>query len=91
MLKNPPVIVQSLYRSVCELQVRKSYEEKRRKRREKGQQRPWKLKSMKAEAAEEPVVKGRSRHSNAAGANRDELDRERFMQVPFLCQKNCSL
>ena len=63
------------------LQVRKSYEEKRRRRREKGQQRSWKLKSMKAEAAEEPVVKGRGRHGNAAGAQREQMDRERFMEV----------
>lgn len=63
--------------------MRKSFEEKRRRRREKGQQRAWKLKSMKAEAAEEPVVKGRGRHGNAAGINREELDRERFMQVCF--------
>ena len=61
--------------------MRKSYDEKRRKRKEKGHQRPWKLKSMKAETVEEPIVKGKSRHGNAAGVNRDELDRERFLQV----------
>lgn len=68
------------------LQVRKSYEERRRKRREKGHQRAWKLKSMKAEMAEEPVVKGRGRHGQASGASREEQDRERFMEV-----KKCNM
>ena len=35
--------------------VRKSYEEKRRRRRARAQQRPWKLKRMAVEAGEEEV------------------------------------
>ena len=34
-----------------------------------------------AEAADEPVVKGKGRHGRDSGANREEMDRERFMQV----------
>ena len=64
-------------------QVRKSYEEKRRRRRARGHQRPWRLKRMAMEAGEEaaPSVSGRGRDSRAGGAPRHEQDMERFMQV----------
>jgi hypothetical protein len=61
--------------------VRKSYEARRKRRKERGQLRSWKLKSMKAEAADEPIVKGKGRHGRDAGVNREEIDRERFMEV----------
>lgn len=44
---------------------------------------------MKAEAEEEPVMKGRGRHGHASGANRDELDRERFMEVSSQAINTC--
>lgn len=61
--------------------MRKSYEARRKRRKERGQQRSWKLKSMKAEAADEPIVKGKGRHGRDAGINREDIDRERFMEV----------
>ena len=73
------------------MQVRKSYEARRKRRKERGQQRSWKLKSMQAEAADEPVVRGKGRHGKDSGANREELDRERFMQVCPLMQLSTRL
>lgn len=60
-------------------QVRKSYEEKRRRRKARGEQRPWKLKRMAMEVEEEPGTTGRGR--DARTAPRHEQDLERFMQV----------
>ncbi|CAL8460889.1 g420 [Coccomyxa elongata] len=58
--------------------VRKSYEEKRRRRKARGEQRPWKLKRMAIELEEEPGTSGRGR--DARNAPRHEQDLERFMQ-----------
>lgn len=61
--------------------VRKSYEEKRRKKRAKGQTtRPWKLKhlDMEVDDGEAPAKGARGRA--VAAADNDEEERERFMQ-----------
>ncbi len=63
-------------------QVRKSYEEKRRRRKARGEQRAWKLKRMAMEAEEEPGTTGRGRDARAAP--RHEQDLERFMQVGII-------
>jgi hypothetical protein len=63
-------------------QVRKSYEEKRRRRRARGHQRAWKLQRMAVDAAEEPAAaSGRGRAGARAEAPRGEADLERFMEV----------
>ena len=63
-------------------QVRKSYEEKRRRRRARGHQRAWKLQRMAVDAADEPAAaSGRSRQAARADAPRGEADMERFMEV----------
>jgi len=66
------------------LLVRKSYEERRRKRKAKGERRPWVLKRMDMvggddpAAADAPAARARGR---AAGAPTDDgADMERFMQ-----------
>ena len=61
-------------------QVRKSYEEKRKRRRARGIQRSWKLKRIAADVEEEPVGKGRARQG-PSDLSKDEIDRERFMEV----------
>lgn len=63
------------------MQVRKSYEEKRRRRKVRGEQRAWKLKRMAMELEEEPGTTGRGR--DARNAPRHEQDLERFMQVSW--------
>ena len=70
-------------------QVRKSYEEKRRRRRARGHQRAWKLQRMAVDAADEPAAaSGRGRQAARADAPRGEADLERFMearpQLPML-------
>ena len=66
------------------MQVRKSYEEKRRRSKAGGRARPWKLKRMAVDSAgDDPTVKGRGRHGAAAGLSQDEADRERFLEVPL--------
>ena len=63
-------------------QVRKSYEEKRRRRRARGHQRAWKLQRMAVDAADEPAAaSGRGRQAARADAPRGEADLERFMEV----------
>lgn len=57
--------------------VRKSYEEKRKKRRLKGHRRPWMLKRMDIEAADEPAGR-RSKARDAEEAAEEE--RERFLE-----------
>eukprot|EP00887_Chlorella_sp_A99_P002026 scaffold18.g2026.t1 len=60
--------------------VRKSYEEKRRRRRAKGQQRLWRLKRMAVDAgAEETAAAGPSRRM-AAGVEQEQQDMERFLE-----------
>ena len=67
--------------------VRKSYEEKRRRRRAKGQQRPWRLKRMAVDAggeAEAAAAAGpgpRSNRAAAAGLEQEQQDMERFLEV----------
>ena len=70
---------------VATVQVRKSYEEKRRRRRARGQQRAWKLKRMAMELGEEgtPSTSGRGRDAQRGGPGRQDQDMERFMQVGF--------
>ena len=66
-------------------QVRKSYEERRRRRRARGHQRAWKLQRMAVDAAEEPAAaSGRGRQAARADAPRGEADLERFMEVRAL-------
>jgi len=66
-------------------QVRKSYEEKRRRRRARGHRRAWKLQRMAVDAAEEPAAaSGRGRAGARAEAPRGEADLERFMEVQDL-------
>lgn len=62
-------------------QVRKSYEEKRRRRRLRGRQRPWQLKRMAAGSSDEPESRGKGRHAGGCTAAREEADKERFMEV----------
>lgn len=57
--------------------VRKSYEDKRRRRRARGQQRPWKLKRMAVDAGEEEVV---TRGGKGGQADQEQRDLERFME-----------
>lgn len=63
-------------------QVRKSYEEKRRRRKARGERRPWKLKRMAIDASELVGARGKGERSEAVRA---EADMEQFMQVglPF--------
>jgi len=65
-------------------QVRKSYEEKRNRRKARGQKRPWRLKRMTMELEDDnaPSGPGRGREQRGApGGTRREQDMERFMQV----------
>ena len=66
-------------------QVRKSYEEKRRRRKARGQKRPWRLKRMAMELEDDNAPgaggsRGREQRG-AAGGSRHDQDMERFMQV----------
>ena len=58
-------------------QVRKSYEERRRKRHVKGQGRSWKLKRMAMDTDDAMQLK----KGQQAQADRRQQDLERFMQV----------
>eukprot|EP00192_Tetraselmis_astigmatica_P024375 CAMPEP_0117664538 /NCGR_PEP_ID=MMETSP0804-20121206/9282_1 /TAXON_ID=1074897 /ORGANISM="Tetraselmis astigmatica, Strain CCMP880" /LENGTH=504 /DNA_ID=CAMNT_0005471795 /DNA_START=246 /DNA_END=1760 /DNA_ORIENTATION=+ len=58
--------------------VRKSYEDKRKRRKIKGFQRPWTLKRMDIEVADDPVL-GRGTKARMA-ADQLEADRERFLE-----------
>ena len=58
-------------------QVRKSYEERRRKRHVKGQGRSWKLKRMAMDSDDAMVLK----KGQQAQADKRQQDLERFMQV----------
>jgi len=62
--------------------VRKSYEERRRKRHVKGQGRSWKLKRMAMDTEDTMQLK----KGQQAQADRRQQDLERFMQVRLLCQ-----
>ena len=66
-------------------QVRKSYEEKRRRRKARGQKRPWRLKRMAMELEDDSAPgaggsRGREQRGGAGGSRHDQ-DMERFMQV----------
>ena len=67
-------------------QVRKSYEEKRKRRRARGQKRPWRLKRMAMELEDEAGgAPGRGREQRGGpGGTRREQDMERFMQACLL-------
>ena len=75
--------------------MRKSYEEKRSRRRARGQQRPWRLKRMAMETEDEstPSAPGRGREQRGgSGGTRHEQDMERFMQAnPLLHNRVLSL
>lgn len=62
---------------VWEVQVRKSFEEKRRKRTGQGQGRAWKLKRMNMDVDDGMVLKKGQQQQ----ADRRQQDLERFMQV----------
>ena len=57
--------------------MRKSYEERRRKRQGKGQGRSWKLKRMAIDSDDTMVLK----KGQQAQADKRQQDLERFMQV----------
>ena len=59
------------------LQVRKSYEEKRRKRTKPGQGRAWKLKRLAMDVDDDMVLK----KGQQAQADKRHQDLERFMQA----------
>lgn len=59
------------------VQVRKSYEEKRRKRTGQGQGRAWKLKRMNIDVDDGMVLKKGQQQQ----ADKRQQDLERFMQV----------
>lgn len=61
--------------------MRKSYEERRRKRHVKGQGRSWKLKRMAMDTEDTLQLK----KGQQAQADRRQHDLERFMQVRLLC------
>ena len=62
-------------------QVRKSYEERRRKRHVKGQGRSWKLKRMAMDTDDTMVLKKGQQNQ----ADKRQQDLERFMQVRLSC------
>lgn len=70
----------------CRLQVRKSYDEHRRRRRARGQQRPWKLRRLDGadtamqDAAGQQQRGRRAAQALAQGAGHDD-DVERFLQA----------
>ena len=67
-------------------QVRKSYEEKRKRRRARGQKRPWRLKRMAMELEDEAggaPGRGREQRGGPRGTRREQ-DMERFMQACLL-------
>ena len=59
------------------LQVRKSYEEKRKRRKARGEQRAWKVRRLGAQREEDTGKSGRRQQQQGAG----EDDMERFLQV----------
>ena len=70
---------------MIDAQVRKSYEEKRRRRKARGQKRPWRLKRMAMELEDDSapgagISRGREQRGGAGGSRHDQ-DMERFMQV----------
>lgn len=71
----------TLWAAVCDAcgsaQVRKSYEERRRKRHVKGQGRSWKLKRMAMDSDDTMQLK----KGQQAQADKRQQDLERFMQV----------
>lgn len=77
--------------------MRKSYEEKRRRRKARGQKRPWRLKRMAMEAEDDapsaPSGRGGREQRAGGGGTRHEQDMERFMQACFsaLCTMSCAL
>ena len=63
--------------------VRKSYEEKRRRRRAKGVSRAWKLKRMDMELEDEEeggAKGGKRRNGEVSAAEQDAADMERFLE-----------
>ena len=60
------------------LQVRKSYEEKRKRRKARGEQRAWKVRRLGAQQEEQDAGKG-GRRQQQQGAGEDDM--ERFLQV----------
>jgi nonsense-mediated mRNA decay protein 3 len=62
--------------------VRKSYEEKRQRRRAKGVSRAWKLKRLDMEVDEEEDAKagGRRRNGEVSAAEQEAADMERFLE-----------
>lgn len=63
--------------------VRKSYEEKRRRRRAKGVSRAWKLKRMEMELGEEDEEGGKGgkrRNGELSAAEQEAADMERFLE-----------
>ena len=74
------------------MQVRKSYEEKRSRRRARGQKRPWRLKRMAMEVEDDNAASapGRGREQRGGpGGTRNEQDMERFMQAGTLADLCC--
>ena len=66
--------------------VRKSYEDKRRRRRQRGAAaRPWRLKRMAVDAGEEeggaPEARGGGRGRGLTPAEQEQADMERFLQA----------
>lgn len=60
------------------MQVRKSYEQRRARRRARGEKRPWQLKRMDMES-EEAAAPTRAAERKAAAAAEDDM--ERFLEV----------
>ena len=61
------------------LQVRKSYEEKRKRRKARGEQRSWKVRRLAAQREEEDATGKGGRRQQQQGAGEDDM--ERFLQV----------
>ena len=64
--------------TLCALQVRKSHQERRQRRRARGAQRHWRLKHMAIDKPEEAPASGRGRR---AAEDPRAGDLERFMEV----------
>lgn len=61
--------------------VRKSYEDRRRRRRQRGaEQRPWKLKRLAMDAGEEEEKSEQKRGRGVSVAEQERADMERFLQ-----------
>ena len=69
------------------VQVRKSYEERRRRRHVKGQGRSWKLKRMNMDSDDTMQLK----KGQQAQADKRQQDLERFMQVAPFHNYMCSV